>query len=529
MRLKMNQPFDPALPYRSQRQPVLARNVVATSQPLATSAGLAMLRAGGNAIDAALAAAITLSVVEPTSNGLGSDLFAMVWDGSELHGLNASGRSSANCTADAFAGETQMPVRGWKSVTVPGAVSGWFALSRRFGALPFEKLFEPAIEYARHGFLVSPVTAAAWQRSVERLNGFDEFMRIFAPSGRAPAAGEVFRCEDHARTLERIAHSKGEDFYRGEIAAKIVAASDGWFTRDDFANHRADFVGTISTCYRDIDVHEIPPNGQGIAALMALGMLNEFDLASHPVDSADSIHLQIEAMKLAFADAHAYVCDEAHALLPPGRLLDPDYLRTRAKLIDPSHASDPHHGTPSPGGTVYLTAADASGKMISLIQSNYMGFGSGIVVPGTGIALQNRGAGFVLTPGHPNGVGPRKRPFHTIIPGFAMKGGQPLLSFGVMGGPMQPQGHVQMITRIFDHGQNPQAASDSPRWQVMSGRQVAVEQGVSQQVIDQLIAKAHEVRIAGPEEFGGAQLILNLQDGYLAASDHRKDGHAAGF
>ncbi len=468
----MPQPFNYQFPYSSQRMPVMAKNVVATSQPLAAQAGLTMLQAGGNAVDAAIAAAIALTVVEPTSNGIGSDGFCILWDGKELHGLNASGRSPAAWTPDYFARKypslSTLPVRGWDSVTVPGAVSQWMELSTRFGKLPFEKLFEPAIGYGRDGHMVSPITAVSWARQAEMLKDQPDFVRDFTPEGRVPRAGEKWILKGQAETLEQIAASKGESFYRGALAEKIAAHAKnqgGAMTAQDMAGHRADWVGTIHIDYRNVRLHEIPPNGQGLAALLALGMLENFDLPSYPVDSVDSVHLQLEAMKLAFADAHRYVADSAFMDVPISALLDKRYLAERAKLIRKEVASSPVFGIPKHGGTVYLTAADASGMMISFIQSNYMGFGSGVVVPGTGISLQNRGHGFNLTPGHPNQVAPNKRPFQTIIPGFLTDHqNKPLMSFGVMGGHMQPQGHAQMVIRMIDYGQNPQAASDAPRW-----------------------------------------------------------------
>jgi gamma-glutamyltranspeptidase/glutathione hydrolase len=523
-------------PYPSQRAPVLARNVVATSQPLAATAGLRMLLAGGNAVDAALAAAIALTVVEPSGNGIGSDAFAILWDGNRLHGFNASGRSPASWNANWYRSHfKEMPLRGWQSVTVPGAVSLWVDLSGRFGKLSFEKLFEPAIEYARDGFLVSPHTARAWERSVQVFTGgeFESFRRTFAPHGRAPRAGEKFILPDHARTLESIAATRGESFYHGELAAKIIAcaASEGGsITPDDLAMHRCDPVETISTTYRGKKIHEIPPNGQGIAALIALNLLSNYELAAHPVDSADSMHLQIEAMKLALVDTYQHVADADCMLRSCDELLNRDYARDRSKRIDMTRAGDPGHGEPRAGGTVYLTTADSSGMMVSFIQSNYRGFGSGMVVPGTGIAMQNRGHGFVLDPDHPNEIGPRKRPFHTIIPAFVTdERGGPLMSFGVMGGHMQAQGHVQMMTRIFDYQQNPQAASDAPRWRVDGGRNVSVEAGFDPSALDALRNRGHEIRIRQPIEFGGAQLIYQLSDGYFAASDHRKDGCAVGY
>lgn len=519
-------------PYPSQRMPVLAKNVVATSQPLAAQAGLRMLLKGGNAVDAAVAAAIALTVVEPTSNGIGSDAFAIVWDGEKLHGLNASGRSPAALSPERFKGLDAMPTDGWDPVTVPGAVSAWILLSGWFGRLEFAELFGPAVEYARNGFLVSPKTAAGWKAAAKRFGGSAEFAEAFLRDGRAPEAGERFVFEEQARTLELIAETKGEAFYHGELAGRIAAhaeATGGLVTLDDLASHKADWVETISQDYGPVTLHEIPPNGQGLAALLALGILREKGLGEYAVDSADSLHLQIEAMKLAFADAHRFVADPKHVDVEPRFLLEPGYVADRAALIEMGKAKAHAHGVPKQGGTVYLTAADAGGMMVSYIQSNYMGFGSGVVIPGTGISLQNRGAGFTLEEGHPNQVGGGKRPYHTIIPGFVMNWGKPLMSFGVMGGPMQPQGHVQMMTRIFDYGQNPQAASDAPRWRVLGGLKVAVEDGFEPEVLDKLRGRGHEIEVQGGGGFGGAQLIYRQNGGYVAASDSRKDGQAVGY
>ncbi|MCE5249225.1 gamma-glutamyltransferase family protein [bacterium] len=519
-------------PYPSQRMPLLARNIVATSQPLAAQAGLRMLRKCGNAVDAALAAAITLTVVEPNNNGLGSDAFALVWDGEKLHGLNASGRSPAALKPEHFDGMEAMPELGWGPTTVPGAVSAWIALSDRFGSVPFEILFKSALDYAENGFMVSPITALRWQEAKKRYRGFPEFADVFLPGGRAPKAGETVCFHDHAMSLKHIRDTRGEALYRGDLAEKIVAyakATGGLMTMEDLAEHRADWVDPLSLDYGDITLHEIPPNGQGIAALIALGILRHRNPGKYPVDSADSLHLQIEAMKLAFADTHRYVSDPAFMELAPCDMLDPDYLSGRAETIDMKRAKNPLCGESFKGGTVYLAAADARGMMVSFIQSNYMGFGSGIVVPGTGIALQNRGSCFTLEKGHPNRVAGKKRPYHTIIPAFVTRNGQPLMSFGVMGGHMQPQGHVQMMLRIFEYGQNPQAASDAPRWQVFSGLDVGFEPGIKSGVLDELSARGHRIKILEPRYFGGAQLIYKLDNGYCAGSDHRKDGCAVGF
>jgi gamma-glutamyltranspeptidase/glutathione hydrolase len=531
----MTPPFSWQNPYAWPRKPVLAANVVATTQPLAAQAGLQMLADGGTAVDAILATAITLSLVEPVSNGIGSDAYAIVWDGKKLHGFNASGRSPAGWTLDYFKGQQAMPVRGWNTVTVPGCVQAWVDLHAKFGKLPFKKLFERAIRYGREGFLVSPTIAKQWEKQVPELKDQPGFAKHFLPGGRAPRPGERFKFPAHAKVLEQIAASKGKAFYRGALAEKMEAHSKkhgGVMRASDLAANKPDWVKPLEMDYRGYTLHEIPPNGQGIVALIALGILENFDVRSHPVDGPDSLHLQIEALKLAFGDARRYVADIDHMTeVKPPQLLDKDYLKSRAKLIDMSRAQDFGHGTPPKGGTVYLTAADASGMMVSYIQSNYMGFGSGVVVPGTGISLQNRGAGFSLEAGHANQVGPRKRPFQTIIPGFLTRNGQPVMSFGVMGGNMQPQGHIQMIIRLVDYSQNPQACSDAPRWIVNNDFSVSLEDSISSSVKEELARRGH--RIVPSDRpmfgFGGAQLIHRLDDGYCGASDHRKDGGAIGF
>jgi len=523
------------LPYASQRSPVLAPNMVSTSQPLAAQAGLRMLLAGGNAVDAALASAIALTVVEPTGNGIGSDAFAIVWDGEQLHGLNGSGHSPAAWTPDRFASHERMPSRGWSSVTVPGAVAAWAALSKRFGTLPFEALFEPAIGYARHGFPVSPIIAGLWGRIAQKYRGQPGFDEVFLPSGLAPGAGELFRNSDLAETLELIAATRGEALYRGPLAHKLIdhaQAHGGLMTLDDLDAYEVSWCGTLSQRIGDVSVHQIPPNAQGIATLIGLGILSHTDLADHDVDSVDAMHLQIEAMKLAFADTEAFIADPRFMDISAEALLDESYLKQRASLIDPLKAGDYGCGAPRQGGTVYVAAADAKGMMVSFIQSNYEGFGSGIVVPGTGISLQNRGMGFSLTPGHPNQVGPRKRPFHTIIPGFIMKNERPLMSFGLMGGPMQAQGQLQLVVRTQLFHQNPQAASDAPRWQIVHGRKLMVEAAMPDHIVNGLAERGHILQREAPEAafaFGGAQLIERSGSGYIGGSDHRKDGMAVGF
>ena len=528
------QRFDWTQPYPSRRSPLFAKRAVATSQPLATQAGIAMLAKGGNAVDAALATAITLTVVEPCSNGIGSDLFAILWDGREVVGLNASGRAPAAWSPGRFAGRKSMHERGWESVSIPGAVSGWVALSKRFGKLPFADLFEPAIRHARDGYLVSPIVAEKWRAATPLMPQGLGWQAHFLPRGRPPLAGEEFASPDMAATLEKIAATHGESFYRGELAHAIVAHSKqhgGGHEAADFSAHTVDWVTTLAQSYRGVTVHEIPPNGQGIAALMALGMLDHFDLAAEAPDSIASQHLQIEAMKLAFADAHCHVADIDAMDVAPAALLDPAYLASRARLIDPLRAQRFGPGSPPKSGTVYLCAADDTGMIVSLIQSNYMGFGSGVVVPRRGISLQNRGAGFVLEEGHPNQVGGGKRPFHTIIPGFVTQDGAPLAAFGVMGGPIQPPGHVQTIVRMFDYGMNPQAALDAPRWKVNADQSLDLEASAAPALRAGLIALGHRMTSVPDSymDFGAGQCIVRIEDGYVAASDPRRDGQAAGF
>jgi gamma-glutamyltranspeptidase/glutathione hydrolase len=523
--------------YPSRRSAVLADNIVATSQPLAAQAGLAMLARGGNAVDAAIATAITLTLVEPSGNGLGSDAFAIIWDGAELHGLNASGRSPAAWTPERFAGQEKMPFRGWESVIVPGAVSAWVALSERFGKLPFADLFAPAIGYATDGFIVTPVIAELWRRAAADLGEYPGFAETFLPDGKSPKAGERFKNAPLARTLKLIADTKGEAFYRGELADAICGFAQehgAALTQEDMAAHKADWCGTISKKFDDLELHEIPPNGQGIAALMALGILSHTSIRALEADDPQAYHLQIEAMKLALVDAETYVADGDHmSEVTSEALLDDAYLATRAALIDPAHAQDFGAGAPKNGGTVYLSAADSSGMMVSFIQSNYAGFGSGIAIPGTGISMQNRGAGFSLDPASPNVVGPGKRPFHTIIPGFLMGADGPLMSFGVMGGPMQAQGHVQMVLRTQLWGQDPQMAVDAPRWRVIDGRRIACEDKMRADILEALTTMGHDISLESPDNafgFGGAQLICKLgEKGYAAGSDPRKDGCAVGF
>jgi gamma-glutamyltranspeptidase/glutathione hydrolase len=530
-------------PYPSVRTPVFARNVVATSQPLAVSAGLRLLARGGNAVDAAVGAAATIALTEPCSNGLGSDLFALVWSDDRLSGLNASGPAPAAWTRSYFTqryGEdgARRPERGWDTVTVPGAVGGWAALHARFGRLDFEDVLAPAIETAERGFAVSPITQDKWRRGAALLASGPGFAEHFLPRGRAPEVGEYVTVPGAARTLRSIARSRGESFYRGEAAAATAAharATGGALTQEDLAGFVPQWVTPIQAPFHGFEVHQIPPNGQGIATLMCLGILRHTGLAGVEVDTPDWHHLSIEAMKLAFADVYAHVAEPAAMRLPLEQLLDDDYLKARARLIDPRRAQAWTSGRLPAGGTIYLSTADESGMMVSLIQSNYMGFGSGVVVPGWGIALQNRGHAFSLAAGHPNCVAPGKRPFHTIIPGFLTREGRAAMSFGVMGGNMQPQGQAQTLCRMLLAHQQPQAACDAPRWKWNQGLDVELEPAIGSAVRDELARRGHRI-VSGDDsymDFGSGQFIWRLGDpgreGYVAASDSRRDGQAGGF
>lgn len=533
-------------PYLTPRTPVFARNIVATSHPLAAQAGNRILLEGGNAVDAAIATAATLTVVEPVSNGLGSDAFALVWADGQLHGLNASGPAPAAWDVNYFLrrygkdaqGLAKRPERGWDAVTVPGAVAGWEALHHRFGKLPFSRLLHCAIEIAERGVTLAPMVARKWLAAVPALTQQPGFADVFMPDGRAPQTGELFRFSSAAKTLRLLADQGPRAFYEGEIADAIVRWSQqtgGSMTLRDLQVYQPEWVTPISQQYRGYDVHEIPPNGQGIAALIALGILEQFDLASLALDGVDAQHLQIEAMKLAFADVYRYVADPTSMEITPQQMLDSNYLKQRAAQIDPARASLPVAGIPRSGGTVYLTTADENGMMVSFIQSNYMGFGSGVVVPEYGISLQNRGAGFSSDPKSANVVEPGKRPFHTIIPGFLTKNGQPQMSFGVMGGDMQPQGHVQTLVRMLDFHQQPQSACDAPRWKVNRDFTLDLETRFDPTVAQQLQARGHQLKTVDDPymDFGAGQFIWRLSDdpdhGYIAASDSRRDGQALGF
>ncbi len=533
-------------PYTSSRLPLFARNVVSTSHPLAAQAGLRMMLKGGNAVDAAIAAAATLTLTEPVSNGLGSDAFCILWDGQQLHGLNASGRAPQSWTPEYFKGKygqdvASPPKRGFDSVTVPGAVSSWVAMSQRFGKLPFADLLEPAIDIAERGYLLPVVVQQKWAAATPELQSLPGFAQSFLPWGRAPEVGELFQFKAAARGLRAIAETQGQALYGGQIAeaiARFSAQHGGSLTVQDFAAYRPEWVTPIAQNYRGYTLHEIPPNGQGIAALIALGILDHFDVAGLPVDGVDSQHLQIEAMKLAFADVYRYVADPGSMEVTPAQMLDPAYLASRAKLIKMQQAQNFGAGNPVKGGTIYLTAADENGMMVSFIQSNYMGFGSGCVEPEFGISLQNRGHGFAVQAGglNPaNQVAPGKRPFHTIIPAFLTQNGQPVMSYGVMGANMQPQGHMQTLVRMLDYKQNPQAACDAPRWRYNEGFSINVESHMNANTVQQLAARGHQMDVINDsyQDFGAGQFIWRMGDpkvqGYVAASDARRDGQAVGF
>ena len=518
------------------RSPVFAGNgVVATSQPLAAQAGLAILREGGSAVDAAIATAIALTVVQPGSNDIGGDLFAQVWDAGRLFGLNGSGRTPAALTFEhvkakaeepgaALGGAqaraaTAPPARGWTAVTVPGAPAAWRDLHERFGRLPFERLFTEAIRYAEEGFPVSPVVAAGWARAEANAPDLPETRFWKDVYGQVPKAGEIHRNPGKGRALRLISGSHAEEFYHGEIADTMVEfarETGGLLAKRDLEGHTSEWVEPMSVGYRGYTVHELPPNGQGFAALEALAILD--GMAGH------GLHEQIEAMKLGFADAHAYVADGADMT----KFLEPSYISQRRSLIGEA-ALLPEPGDPMRGGTVYLAAADADGMMVSLIQSNYMGFGSYVVLPEFGFSLQNRGAGLSLVEGHPNAAAPGKRPFHTIIPGFLSRDGEAIGPFGVMGGHMQPQGHLQVVLATVDDQLDPQAALGRPRWYWSQGRQVFVEPELEGQ--EDLKRRGHEVSVVADRGlYGMGQAIWRIPDNaYVAGSEPRADGLAAGW
>jgi gamma-glutamyltranspeptidase / glutathione hydrolase len=523
-------------PYPLSRMSMIGRRgAVTTSQPLAAQAGMSILQQGGNAVDAAIATAMALTVVEPTMNGIGSDAFALVWAEGKLHGLNASGRSPALATHEEYLsrGLEKVPDLGWLSVTVPGAVSAWFALHERFGRLSFPTVAEPAIALAEGGYCVSPVVANSWRLAAEQYQReaigpeFAGWFQTFGAQGTS--AGDIVKLADHATTLRDIAATNGASFYEGRLAEALDSfsqATGGLIRGDDMAAHRPQWVEPISTSYRGFDVWEIPPNGHGVAALSALNILEGFAFDENSFQDPHTWHLQIEAMKLAFADTQAYVADPEHVDVPTQGMLDKDYAATRRSLIK-DEASEPFAGHPPRGGTVLLCTADGEGQMVSFIQSNYLGFGSAVVIPGTGIALQNRGANFSLTTGHPNVIAPRKRPYHTIIPGFLTKSNEAVGPFGVMGGFMQPQGHVQVIMRTVDQQLHPQGVLDAPRWRWEHGRTVWVEPRTPESVVADLTARGHEIKVVGiPSAFGRGQIIWRLKEGLIAGSESRADGQA---
>ncbi|MDO5693582.1 MAG: gamma-glutamyltransferase family protein [Pseudomonadota bacterium] len=529
-------------PYASTRHPVFARNLVAASHPLAAQAGLRMLQEGGNAADAAVAAAAAMTICEPVSNGLGSDAFCILWDGKQLHGLNAAGRAPAKWSVDYFQkkyGDADAPPkRGIDSVTVPGAVAAWVQLNKRFGRLPLADVLAPAIDIAERGYLVPVVVGRKWAAAVPELQSQPGFGDIFMPRGRAPQVGELFQFPAAAQALKRIAASRGVAFYGGEIAHAIerfAAAQGGVIEASDFERYQPEWVETISMSYRGYQLHEIGPSTQGIAALMALGMLDHFDLRALGVGSVSSKHVQIEAMKLAFADVYRHVAEPSSMGVDATQMLDESYLKSRARLIRMNKAQDFGPGLQQGGGTIYLTAADENGMMVSFIQSNYQGFGSGCVEPEFGISLQNRGHGFSLQESSPNVVAPGKRPFHTIIPAFLTRDGQPVMSFGVMGAHMQPQGHVQALVRMLDQDLNPQAACDAPRWRVNPDGTLNVEASANPAVVQELKDRGHRIEALADsyQDFGAGQFIWRLGDpkveGYVGASDARRDGLVAGF
>ncbi len=534
------------------RSEVIARHgMAATSQPLATQIALDILKKGGSAVDAAIAANAALGLMEPTGNGIGGDLFAIVWDAKtkKLYGLNASGRSPYQLTLEYFKknGYKSIPSHGPLPVTVPGCVDGWFELHRKFGRLPMEVILEPAIRYAREGFPVSELIAYYWQRSVPVLKKYPNFEKIFTINGRAPRKGEIFRNPYLANTLETIARGGREVFYRGEIARTIVdylQRNGGFLTMKDFEDHRSQWVEPVSTNYRGYDVWQLPPNGQGIAVLQMLNILEGYDIRRMGFGSADYIHVLVEAKKLVFEDRAKFYADPDFNDIPVKALISKAYAAKRRAQIDLKRAARRYEaGNPAleDGDTIYLTVADAEGNMVSLIQSNFRGMGSGMTPDDLGFILQDRGELFTLEEGHFNTYAPHKRPFHTIIPGFVTKDGQPFLSFGVMGGDMQPQGQVQILVNIIDFGMNIQEAGDAPRvrhsgssqptgGQMTDGGWVHLESGFDYEVVRELMQRGHRIRFSRGG-YGGYQAIMyDAQNKvYYGASESRKDGQAAGY
>ncbi|RXT03732.1 gamma-glutamyltransferase family protein [Ammoniphilus sp. CFH 90114] len=528
-------------PYHSRRNVTIARKgMVATSQPLAAQAGLEILKKGGNAIDAAIATAACLTVVEPTSNGIGGDAFALVWTKGKLHGLNASGPAPKSISIEAVKdrGYDVMPQYGFIPVTVPGAPSAWAALSERFGKLPLTEVLRPAIEYAEQGYAITPTLSyhldVAYHQFKKNAQGdeFTTWFETFMPDDRAPRVGEIWRSPGHAATLQSIAETKAESFYRGELAEKMDQFSKqygGFISKEDLEAFYPQWVDPIKVNYRGYDVWEIPPNGQGLVALMALNILKGFDLSEK--DSVETYHKQLEAMKLAFADGLKYITDPEEMKVKVERLLSDEYAEQRRQRIS-SEAGFPEAGEPTVGGTVYLATADEEGNMVSFIQSNYHGFGSGLVVPGTGISLHNRGKDFSLDPTHYNALKPGKKTYHTIIPGFLTKDNEAVGPFGVMGAYMQPQGHVQVIMNTIDFHLNPQAALDSPRWCWIKDKVVEVEPNFPDHLVQALERKGHEVQKSiNHSRFGRGQIIWrDPKTGVLTGgTEPRTDGQIAAW
>lgn len=512
--------------------------MVATSQPLAAQAGLDILKKGGNAIDAAIATAACLTVVEPTSNGIGSDAFALIWTKGKLHGLNASGTApeAISCEAIRERGYEAIPTHGFEPVTVPGTPAAWAECSRKFGKLPLIEVLQPAIDYAEQGFPISPTLGKFWGKAYkafkQRLDHpmFQHWFETFAPDGRAPKVGEIWSSKAHAETLRAIAETNGDAFYKGELADKIDQFSkehDGFIRKSDLENYQPEWVDPISVNYKGYDVWEIPPNGQGLITLMALNVLGGYEF--NEKESTETYHKQMEALKLAFSDGQKYITDSRHMKQTIESLLSEEYAKTRRDLIT-DEAMQPAAGEPPKGGTVYLATADEEGNMVSFIQSNYMGFGSGLVVPGTGIALQNRGHNFSMDEEHGNCLAPGKKTYHTIIPGFLTKDNEAVGPFGVMGGFMQPQGHLQVVMNTVDFNLNPQAALDAPRWQWMKDKIIEVESTFPHHIAQSLADIGHDIQInREPNSFGRGQIIWrDPETGVLTGgSESRTDGQVA--
>ncbi|MFB5662823.1 gamma-glutamyltransferase family protein [Alteribacillus sp. HJP-4] len=526
-------------PYRSKRVSTIGRKgMTATSHPLASQAGLDMLKIGGNAVDAAIAMAACLTVVEPSSNGIGGDAFALVWINEDLYGLNASGPAPQSISAEQLKqdGHQEMPARGFTPVTVPGAPAAWAALSDRFGRLPFQELLQPAITYAREGYALTPTLARNWRKAILELTSsiegerFDHFFQTFAPKGSVPNAGDVWKSEAFADTLEKIAESKSRDFYEGILAGQIDTFSKqhgGYIRKQDLEAYAPEWVTPIGTSYKGYDIWEIPPNGQGLIALMALNLLKSESFPHK--ENVDTYHHQIEAMKLAFADGEKFITDSREMTVKAEMLLTEAYAAERRALIN-GKARLPESGQPQHSGTVYLAAADEEGCMVSFIQSNYQDFGSALLVPGTGILLQNRGHNFSLNPDHSNFLQPGKKTYHTIIPGFITKDKQPIGPFGVMGAFMQPQGHVQTVMNMIDFKLNPQAALDAPRWQWLKDKQIMLETSAPPHVIEGLAARGHEVVISpDSNELGRGQVIWRDPESHVlyGGTESRTDGAIA--